>query len=226
MFRRIAAAGLAGFMFSVHADAQVTTSRTTTESKAEADARMARRGAGVTVGLWSLVDDPATGSSTTTDSPIAEGYFRKGLDRHLALETTAGVWRRVIEKPATGGLGGTPAGKTTAILIPQMTSIKLYPFTGPTNTFEPFISAGLGITLGLQSESGSGGLFGSSGGVSNLLPAVGASFATGFEWRFSQAFGLAAGGHYTYIQFFEDLAGERLYRGTGARVGMTYRFQY
>ena len=77
-----------------------------------------------------------------------------------------------------------------------------------------------------MSESGSGGLLGGSGGVSGMLPGVGASLGAGVEWRFSAAFGLTAGGHYTYIQFFEDLAGERLYRGTGARLGMTYRFQY
>ena len=196
------------------------------ESKAEADARIARRGAGLMVGMWSLLDDPASGSATTTDSPIGEGYFRRGLDRHLALETTAGVFRRVIEQPATGGLGGSAGGTTTALLIPQMTSLKLYPFTGPEQALEPFVSGGLGVTLGIVSESGSGGLLGGSGGVSGMVAGVGGSLGAGIEWRFSTAFGLTAGGHYTYIQFFEDLAGERMYRGTGVRVGMTYRFQY
>ena len=197
-----------------------------TLNSVEAKAQRARRGAGLTVGTWAMIDDPASGTTTSSESPIGEGYFRKGLDKHIALETTAGVWRRVITKPGSGGPFGTAGGTTTAILIPQMTSIKLYPFTTPENAFEPFISAGGGITLGIQSESGSGGLTGGSGGVSAILPAIGVGASVGAEWRFSQAFGLSASGNYSYIQFFEDLAGEQLYRGTGIRVGMTYRFQY
>jgi hypothetical protein len=197
-----------------------------TLSTVEAQAQRARRGAGIQIGTWAMIDDPASGSSSTSDSPIGEGFFRKGLDKHIALETTAGIWRRVITQPATGGPLGSPGGTTTAILIPQMTSIKLYPFTSPSDAFEPFISAGGGITIGIQNESGSGGLTGGSGGVSAILPAIGVGAAAGFEWRFSQAFGLSASGNYSYIHFFEDLAGEHLYRGTGVRVGMTYRFQY
>jgi hypothetical protein len=192
----------------------------------EAEAQRARRGAGITIGTWAMIDDPASGSSTTSDSPIGEGYFRKGLDKHLARETIAGVWRRVISRPGSGGPLGTPGGTTTAYLIPQLTSFKLYPFTTPDNAIEPFISAGAGITLGIQTESGSGGLAGGSGGLSAILPGIGVGAALGVEWRFSKAFGLSGSWNYSYIQFFEDLAGERLYRGTGVRVGMTYRFQY
>jgi hypothetical protein len=195
-------------------------------SAAEEKASLARRGAGLILGSWSLVDDPATGSSTSTDSPIGEGFFRKGLDKHLALETTIGVWRRIIEDPGTPGPFGTPGGKTTVFLVPQMTSIKLYPFTTPENAFEPYISGGAGFTIGLTNESGSGGIVGGGGGVTGLVAGIGGRLQTGVEWRFSQAFGLAAGGHYTYIQFFDKLAGEEMYRGTGITVGMTYRFQY
>ena len=197
------------------------TARTTEEAKAS----RARRGAGIVIGTWSLVDNPATGSTTVSDSPVAEGYFRKGIDKHLAIETSAGVWRRVVETPASGGLGGSPGGKTSVILIPQMTSIKLFPFTTPDDALEPFVSGGVGFTLGFQSQSGGGGLLG-GGGASGLVVGVGATTSLGVEWRFSSAFGLRLGGVYTYTQFFDDLAGERMYRGTGANAGITYRFQY
>lgn len=198
----------------------------TTRTSVEAKAGLARRGAGIMIGTWSMVDDPATGGATTSDSPVAEGYFRKGIDKHLAIETAAGVWRRVIETPASGGIGGSAGGKTSVILIPQMTSIKLFPFTTPEDAVEPFVSGGVGFTLGFQSESGGGGLLGAGGGATGLIVGIGASAAAGIEWRFSDAFGLAVGGHYTYTQFFDDLAGERMYRGTGLKAGITYRFQY
>jgi hypothetical protein len=195
------------------------------ESKVEEQARLARKSAGVIFGTWSLIDSPAGGTTTVEDSPLGIGYFRKGIDKHLALETTVGIWRRVVSTPASGGLGGSSGGKTTVILLPQFTSLKLFPFTGPEAMFEPFISAGAGFTLGFISQSGGGGLVGGGGG-SGLVPGIGASGNAGVEWRFSNAFGLSAGGHYSYIQFFDDIAGERMYRGTGLTLGITYRFQY
>jgi hypothetical protein len=195
------------------------------ESKQEETARLARKSAGVTIGTWGLLDSPASGTTTADDSPIGIGYFRKGIDKHLAIETTVGVWRRIVTAAASGGLGGTAGGKTTALLLPQFTSLKLFPFTGPDAALEPFMSAGIGFTLGFQSSSGGGGVLGGGGG-SGMIAGVGANTGAGVEWRFSPAFGLSGGGHYTYIQFFDALAGEKLYRGTGATLGITYRFQY
>jgi len=196
-------------------------------SSAEEKAAMARKGAGLVIGTWGLLDDPSKGtSSTTDDSPFAEGYFRKGLDKHLALETTIGIWRRVVTSPGTGGPFGTSGGKSTVLLLPNFTSIKLFPFTTPESKFEPFISGGAGFTIGVLSESGGGGLTGGSGGVTGMTAGVGGRLTAGVEWRLGDAFGLTAGGHYTYIQFFDKLAGEEMYRGTGIVVGMTYRFQY
>ena len=196
-----------------------------TQSEPEARANMARRGAGVNLGTWSLLDTPSGTGVRTSDSPLLEGYFRKGIDKHLALETTVGIWRREIETPATGGLGGSPAATTSAILLPQFTGLKLYPFTTPDDAFEPYVSAGVGFTLGFQSGSG-GGALGGGGGGSGIIPGVGAGGGVGVEWRFSTAFGLAAGAHYTYIHFFQDLAGTQMYRGLGVKAGLTYRFQY
>lgn len=212
----------AALIFARIASAQGTTKEP--ESKEEEQARLARKSAGVIFATWGLLDKP--GGTTVDDSPLGFGYFRKGLDKHLAIETTVGVFRRVVSVPASGGLGGTSGGKSTVVLIPQFTGLKLFPFTGPEDAFEPFISAGAGFTLGFLSESGGGGLVGGGGGGSGLVPGVGASGAAGFEYRFSEAFGVAAGGHYSYIQFFDTLAGEKMYRGTGATLGITYRFQY
>jgi len=76
----------------------------------EEKAKLARRGAGAMVGSWSLLDSPGGGVSVS-DSPIGIGYFRSGLDQHLALETTVGIWKRDITAPATGGIGGSAGGK-------------------------------------------------------------------------------------------------------------------
>ncbi len=212
--------------FIIGVSASAAAQDKTPESEAEKQARLARKSAGVIVGTWGQIDNPVGGSTTVSDSPIGVGYFRKGIDKHLALETTVGVWRRLVETPASGGIGGTSGGKTTAILLPQFTSLKLFPFTGPEKALEPYASAGAGFTLGFQSQSGSGGVLGGNSGGSGLIVGVGATGGAGVEWRFSNAFGLAAGGHYTYIQFFDNLAGQQMYRGTGANLGLTYRFQY
>lgn len=196
----------------------------TTRTSVEAKATLARRGAGIAIGSWSQVDVPS--GPSVSDSPVLEGYFRKGIDKHLAFETSAGLWRRELSIPASGGIGGAAGGRTTAILIPQLTSLKLYPFTGPDDAFEPFASGGLGFVLGFVSNSGGGGILGGGGGGSGLIAGVGATGSAGFEWRFSTAFGMVAGAHYTYTQFFDDLAGQRMYRGTGVKAGLTYRFQY
>ena len=218
---RIGAAALLVFLAAAEAQSQNKDT-----SSVEARAARLRRGAGLSIGSWALVDDPATGSTKTSDSPVAEAFWRKGMDKHLVVETGIGFFRRVVETPPSGGLGGSPGGSTTAVVLPQMTSIKLFPFTEPSAAFEPFISGGLGFTLGFESESGGGGLLGGGGGAGALIIGVGGALNAGAEWRFSKAFGLSLGGHYTYLQFFEELAGEKLYRGTGAKVGMTYRFQY
>jgi len=195
------------------------------ESPQESSARLARRGAGLTGATWSPTGLVTPTGATTSSSPFLEGYFRRGLDQHLALETSVAFWQRTLDVPTSGGLTGAPGGKTSLYLIPQFTAIRLYPFTRAGDALEPYLSGGVGLTLGIQNDAGSGGALGGGGGTA-MLAGIGLSGSAGVEWRFSSAFGLTAGAHYTYVQFFEDLAGNRLYRGLGVRAGLTYRFQY
>jgi hypothetical protein len=207
------------------------------ESAAQADTvterrvKAMRRGAGLRVGVWDVRGLGEVSGARVSETPLFEGYFQKGLDLHLALENTVGVYRRMQRLTRTsGGLGGgTVEEKVAAYVIPQFTSLKLYPFSRPEQRFEPFILGGAGLTIGIddRENSESGGLLG-GGGESGIgfVAGFGLKGGLGIELRFSDAFGIAAGGRYQWVRFFGELAGERTYRGLGADVGLTYRFQY
>jgi hypothetical protein len=190
-----------------------------------------RRGAGLRVGVWDVRGLGEVSGARVSETPLFEGYFQKGLDLHLALENTVGVYRRMQRLTRTsGGIGGgTVEEKVAAYVIPQFTSLKLYPFSRPEQRFEPFMLGGAGLTIGIddRENSESGGLLG-GGGESGIgfVAGFGLKGGLGIELRFSDAFGAAAGGRYQWVRFFGELAGERTYRGLGADVGITYRFQY
>lgn len=202
-----------------------------TDSLSEERAKRMRRGAGVQAGMWDVRGLGEVSGARVNESPLFEGYFQKGLDLHLAMENTIGVYRREqrITRSAGGIGGGTIEEKVTAYVVPQFTSIKLYPFTRPEQRFEPYIAGGAGLALGIddRENSESGGLLGGGGqsGV-GMVAGFGLKGAVGTELRFSRAFGLALGGRYQWIRFFGELAGERTYRGFGGDLGITYRFQY
>lgn len=205
--------------------------RAQTDSLSEERAKRMRRGAGVQAGMWDVRGLGQVSGARVNESPLFEGYFQKGLDLHLAMENTIGVYRREqrITRSAGGIGGGTIEEKVTAYVVPQFTSIKLYPFTRPDQRFEPYIAGGAGLALGIddRENSESGGLLGGGGqsGV-GMVAGFGLKGAVGTELRFSRAFGLALGGRYQWIRFFGELAGERTYRGFGGDLGITYRFQY
>lgn len=200
------------------------------DTLAERRAKEMRRGAGVRVGVWDVRGLGEVSGARVSESPLFEGYFQKGLDLHLALENTVGVYRREQRITRSGGLGGgTVEEKVAAYVVPQFTSVKLYPFTRPEQQFEPYISGGAGLTIGIddRENSGSGSLLGGGGeSGTGFVAGFGLKGGLGIELRFSEAFGAAVGGRYQWVRFFGELAGERTYRGLGADVGLTYRFQY
>jgi hypothetical protein len=200
------------------------------DTLAERRAKEMRRGAGVRVGVWDVRGLGEVSGARVSESPLFEGYFQKGLDLHLALENTVAVYRREQRITRPGGIGGgTVEEKVAAYVVPQFTSVKLYPFTRPEQRFEPYISGGAGLTIGIddRENSGSGGLLGGGGeSGTGFVAGFGLKGGVGMELRFSEAFGAAAGGRYQWVRFFGELAGERTYRGLGADVGLTYRFQY
>jgi hypothetical protein len=188
-----------------------------------------RRGAGLRIGVWDVRGLTEVSGARVSETPLFEGYFQKGLDLHLALENTVGVYRREQRITRDGGLGGMVEEKVAAYVVPQFTSLKVYPFTRPEQGFEPYIIGGAGLTIGIddRENSESGGLLG-GGGESGIgfVAGFGLKGGLGIEVRFSEAFGMGAGGRYQWVRFFGELAGERTYRGLGADVGLTYRFQY
>lgn len=196
----------------------------------EQQVKAMRRGAGLRVGVWDVRGLAEVSGARVSESPLLEGYFQKGLDLHLALENTVGVYRREQRITRDGGIGGgTVEEKVAAYVIPQFTSLKLYPFTRPAERFEPYISGGAGVTIGVddRENSGSGGLLGGGGDAgTSFVAGFGLKGGLGIELRFGEAFGIAAGGRYQWVRFFGELAGERTYRGLGADIGLTYRFQY
>ena len=197
------------------------------ESDLERAARLARRGAGVQVGVWQVRGLQEPSGVTHAETPLVEGYFRKGLDRHLALETTVSFWRRTQTAQQSGGLlGGGSEERVASYIIPQITALKLYPFTEPGQRAEPYVVGGAGFALGIDDrESSAGGAFGTASGTAMAM-GFGLKGGTGVEWRFSRAFGLSAGARYQWFRFLQELGGDRTYGGFGVDGGLTYRFQF
>ena len=185
---------------------------------AERIATLQRRGAGVMIGAWGVQDLQGFAGASFKEWPALEGYFQRGLDLHLTMGNTIGLWRRQQE------LAGT--GEVTSYVVPMFTSIRAYPVTRPEQRFEPYIEAGVGAALGIEDREGVGGaLPGESDGTS-------ASFGLGFrgglglEWRFSRAFGVGLNGRYQWVRLGNQVGGDRTFRGLGFDAGLTYRFQY
>jgi hypothetical protein len=200
------------------------------DSSAENRAKAMRRGAGLNASLWDVRGLRDVSGASVDEMPLFEGYFARGLDLHLAMENSVGVYRREQRITRSGGIGGgTVEEKITTYLVPQFTSIKLYLVTRPEERIEPYLVGGAGLTLGVddRENTGSGGLLG--GGAESgtaFVVGFGLKGGAGVELRFSNAFGALAGGRYQWVRMFGDLAGERTFRGFGADVGLVYRFQY
>lgn len=178
----------------------------------------ARRGGGLRGGLWHLNGDAATGV-TTSSTPAFEGYYRTGLDLHVVLENSVGVWRQRQGTSASGGLLGSSGTNSDNYVIPQFTSVVFYPFTTPTDRVEPFLRGGIGFAFGVEDpQNGSGGI--------SLTPGFGTTGGAGLEWRATEALGIAISARYQWIRFFQQFGGLQTYQGPMLETGITYRFQY
>jgi opacity protein-like surface antigen len=192
----------------------------------EAGAKRARGGGGVRAGDWQVhgLEAPANGSDSETIT--VEGWFQKGLDLHLAMESTLGFWQRTQNSTQSGSLGTESRHETNTYLVPTLTTLKMYPLTRPANPLEPFLAAGVGVVLGIDQEkvtstdplvpSGTGTTFHSGLGIST---------GVGMDCNTGSPFGLTIGGRYQWATFGEKVGGAALYRGFVANAGLTYRFQ-
>ena len=183
-------------------------------SDAERRARRARQGAGLRVGIWNTSGLPAG-----TDWPMFEGYFQKGLDQHLVLETSVGLWRHE-QRPSGGGV-------IRAYVVPQLTQLKFYPATTPEQQLEPYLAGGVGLTIGIDNREGAaGGLFGGSGAGTQLQAGIGLKGSVGVEYHLGRLLGVAGYVGYQYVYFLESFAGAQSYKGMVAGGGLTYRYQF
>ncbi len=181
-----------------------------------------RRGAGVAAGGWRVTGLAEASGATYSTTPAFEGFMRRGLDRHLVLETGIGVWRRSQRASSASG-----DEAIDAYVIPMTTSLRLFPVTGPDAALQPYAALGAGFTLGVDDRTTvAGGLLGGSGGGTALLLGFTVKGGTGLEVNLGPAFGLTAGLGYQWVRFFTEVGNERTYKGLMAMGGLTYRFQY
>lgn len=177
---------------------------------------LARHGTGVRAGVWN-VTDPAAELTTYSALPYIEGNFQRGIDEHLALESTAGVWRRTARaiQPITGNVV-----ETNTYIIPLFTSLKFFPVTTIEDNFEPFVLAGIGFALGID-DVGENAI---GGGGTSIATGFGFKGGAGFEYHITDVFGLMVGVRYQRIGYSEELGGAEKFRGFGFEGGITYRF--
>jgi opacity protein-like surface antigen len=180
-------------------------------------AQLARRGGGLRVGPWHLNGQQQPAG--TTSIPAFEGFVRTGLDQHLLIENSVGVWRQHEQASTSGGLLGGSSVSTDSYIIPQFTSILFYPFTSPSDRVEPYIRGGLGFALGVEDPQ-------SGGGSISFTPGFGLTSGLGVEWRMTEALGLALSTRYQWIRFFQTFGAQQTYQGPVIEAGVTYRFQF
>jgi opacity protein-like surface antigen len=193
----------------------------------EAQVKRNRNAAGIRVGLWEPRGLQPMGGGSSSEGLAFEGYFQKGLDLHLAWENTLGFWRRDQSSTEPGTLGGETRRELQSYVIPTMTAIKFFPVTRPEAPFEPFLSAGLGVVLGIDRETAtSTDPLDPNGETTAFQTGFGFRAGVGFEWHISEVFGLGASGRYQWLGFGEDLGGAKTFEGLGGDLGLTYRFQY
>jgi hypothetical protein len=182
-----------------------------------------RRGAGVGAGTWAVTGLTEVSGATYSVTPAFEGYMRRGLDRHVVLETGVGVWRRSQRASSASG-----EETVDTYVIPMTTAVRLFPFSDPDDRLQPFAALGAGFTIGVDDRNTvAGGLLGGgSGGGTQLLLGFAAKGGTGLELRLGSAFGLNAGVGYQWVRFFTEVGNERTFKGLQAMGGLTYRFQY
>lgn len=200
--------------------------QTQTPSDPEKAAKLERQGAGVRGGAWwpeGLREEP---DGTYAQTPWFEGYFQKGLDLHLAVETAVGFWRRSQEIERTDALGAKSRQKVDTYIVPLFTALKFHPLTRPRDTVEPYLMGGIGVALGIDDRSGDDGVLSGPQTGTTVQGGLGFKLGTGLDLKLGRAFGLTVGARYQWIRFGEELGGERIYRGYGVDVGLTYRFQY
>lgn len=202
-----------------------------TDLDPERAAELQRRVGGVQAGVWLPRDLPEVSGAEYGTTPFFTGFARRGLDRHLAWENTVSFWRRTQEREVGGGItGGGGKESVTTYVVPLLTSLTFYPATGPGATLEPFLRAGIGLTLGVDDRQGTsgGGLLGAGAREGVIMyTGIGARGGVGADLWFSPTLGLTVASQYQWIRFLEgEPGGLATYQGPVFEAGLIYRFQF
>ena len=187
-----------------------------------------RSGAGISGGFWSVRGLQKQDGVDYSNSPSFEGYLAKGLDLHLTLENTLGLWIRTQEVPSSGGLGGSSGETIKSYILPQFTAIRFYPVSRPDDGVQPFVGAGAGFAIAIddrETQSSGGLLSGFGGSGIAFVPGFGLKAHAGTEFR-GKALGVSLSAKYQWIRFFQEVGGDQTFGGFGADIGFVYRFQY
>jgi len=197
----------------------------------ERAAELQRRVAGVQAGVWLPRDLPEVSGAVYGTTPFFTGFTRRGLDRHLAWENTVSFWRRTQERELPGGITGSGGTESVSTyVLPLLTSLTFYPASGPGAAFEPFLRAGIGVTLGVDDRQGTsgGGLLGAGAREGVIMyTGIGARGGVGADIWLGRALGLTAAAQYQWTRFLEgEPGGTATYQGPVLEAGLLYRFQF
>jgi opacity protein-like surface antigen len=205
-----------------------TNSLAATSDDPASQAKRARGGGGLRVGTWQVIGLDEPGAPSSTETVAAEGWYQKGFDIHIALESTLGFWQRTQAVTEAGSVVGTGTDrKIQTYLVPTISTLKLYPATRPSSPLEPYLAAGVGVVFGIDHEDVSTTDPIVAPGTTNTFhTGLGIQTGAGLEWNSPSAFGLTVGGRYQWASFAEAVGGKALYRGPAYFGGVTYRFQY
>lgn len=185
------------------------------QTPVEDPAGLARRGAGVRVGIWNA--ESRAIAVEDVESPHFEIYFQRGLNKRVALESTVGAWRRI-----SYAVTSTDTVDTRSHVIPLMTALKIMPFTTPAHRIEPYALLGVGFALGLADEAENA----IGGGGTSIATGFGWKTGLGIEWRVTDALGIAGSARYQWVYYSQKLGPQQQYSGPGAEGGLVYRFQF
>jgi hypothetical protein len=197
----------------------------------ERAAELQRRVGGLQAGVWRPHDLPEVSGAAYSTAPFITGFVRRGLDRHLAWESTVSFWRRAQEREIVGGLGSPDRTESViTYVVPLITSLTFFPATAPGAAFEPFARAGLGVTLGVDDRKGTagGGLLGTGAREGVIMyTGIGARGGVGADLWLSRVLGLTVVGQYQWVRFLEgEPGGLATYQGPLIEAGLLYRFQF
>lgn len=180
-----------------------------------------RREVGLRGGTWDLTTRSLPNSAVSA-WPMFEAYYQTGMGRHLATETSIGLFRRNISATDSAGLLNVGTRRITSYIVPLMVNLKYYPFTTPGALIQPFLRGGVGFTLGFDNTYSTGGPLG-PGTSTSQSTGLGLRGGAGLEIYTGHKLGLIVSGGYMLQWFGAQLGGVgRTYKGVTVLVGLTY----